>query len=158
MKPNNSTICICIMLLNGVVGFAQSDFKQFGPQQKLIVQHQKIDSVDRAVFQLKSRTTKYTSKELSLSRVKDRTKKTMVSGIIMATGGAILFMTMDFDDVIFGKVWKPFAIINGGGLFVTGLIITSYNANKLDKLNKDAGSTLGFGAGKYGIGMVITIQ
>jgi len=92
MKPNNSTICICIMLLNGVVGFAQSDFKQFGPQQKLIVQHQKIDSVDRAVFQLKSRTTKYTSKELSLSRVKDRTKKTMVSGIIMATGGAILGM------------------------------------------------------------------
>jgi len=67
-------------------------------------------------------------------------------------------MTMDFDDVIFGEVWKPFAIINGSGLFVTGLIITSYNANKLDKLNKDAGSTLGFGAGKYGIGMVITIQ
>lgn len=90
MKPHNFSLCLCIMLLSSVVLSAQNEASKIDSLQQVIIQHRKIDSLERVVDQLESRTKRYGRKDLSLSREKNSTIRTMVSGIILTTGGAVL--------------------------------------------------------------------
>jgi len=158
MKPHNFSLCLCIMLLSSVVLSAQNEASKIDSLQQVIIQHRKIDSLERVVDQLESRTKRYGRKDLSLSREKNSTIRTMVSGIILTTGGAVLLSSYRREEGQILDTWKTFAIFNGIGLLVPGLILTSSNVVKLIKLNKDSEPIVAFGTGQHGIGMVITIR
>jgi len=146
------------MLLSSVVLSAQNEASKIDSLQQVIIQHRKIDSLERVVDQLESRTKRYGRKDLSLSREKNSTIRTMVSGIILTTGGAVLLSSYRREEGQILDTWKTFAIFNGIGLLVPGLILTSSNVVKLIKLNKDSEPIVAFGTGQHGIGMVITIR
>ena len=158
MKPHNFSLCLCIMLLSSVVLSAQNEASKIDSLQQVIIQHRKIDSLERVVDQLESRTKRYGRKDLSLSREKNSTIRTMVSGIILTTGGAVLLSSYRREEGQILDTWKTFAIFNGIGLLVPGLILTSSNVVKLIKLNKDSEPIVSFGTGQHGIGMVIAIR
>ncbi|HQW11995.1 MAG TPA: hypothetical protein PK076_14120 [Saprospiraceae bacterium] len=158
MKPHNFSLCLCIMLLSSVVLSAQNEASKIDSLQQVIIQHRKIDSLERVVDQLESRTKRYGRKDLSLSREKNSTIRTMVSGIILTTGGAVLLSSYRREEGQILDTWKTFAIFNGIGLLVPGLILTSSNVVKLIKLNKDSEPIVAFGTGQHGIGMVIAIR
>jgi len=146
------------MLLSSVVLSAQNEASKIDSLQQVIIQHRKIDSLERVVDQLESRTKRYGRKDLSLSREKNSTIRTMVSGIILTTGGAVLLSSYRREEGQILDTWKTFAIFNGIGLLVPGLILTSSNVVKLSKINKYSEPIVAFGTGHHGIGMVITIR
>ena|GEM_PF-6895887 len=158
MKPHNFSLCLCIMLLSSVVLSAQNEASKIDSLQQVIIQHRKIDSLERVVDQLESRTKRYGRKDLSLSREKNSTIRTMVSGIILTTGGAVLLSSYRREEGQILDTWKTFAIFNGIGLLVPGLILTSSNVVKLSKINKYSEPIVAFGTGHHGIGMFIAIR
>jgi len=158
MKPHNFSLCLCIMLLSSVVLSAQNEASKIDSLQQVIIQHRKIDSLERVVHQLESRNKRYGRKDLSLRREKNTTIRTMVSGIILTTCGAVLLSSYRREEGQILDTWKTFAIFNGIGLLVPGLILTSSNVVKLSKINKYSEPIVGFGTGHHGIGMVIAIR
>jgi len=146
------------MLLSSVVLSAQNEASKIDSLQQVIIQHRKIDSLERVVDQLESRTKRYGRKDLSLSREKNSTIRTMVSGIILTTGGAVLLSSYRREEGQILDTWKTFAIFNGIGLLVPGLILTSSNVVKLSKINKYSEPIVAFGTGHHGIGMFIAIR